>query len=222
MHVATIPARMGSEGFKFKNRKFFDLTADFLDKTDWFDRVVVSTDDPVVKELVQNRSYEVHHRPKELAGPAISIKQVFSDVIVKMGIQDDDVLWLFYLPVLFKRMEDFVLAKKVIEGKKHLSLCTFIPVKTHPFNCWRYDDQKGILNQYIENDIFRRQDLPFAWAHYHYVCCFYAKELNHLNSEIINENTYPIFLNKETRDQLIEIDTPEDYEKWKKLQNIKE
>ncbi len=44
-HIAMIPARMGSQGFKFKNRKFFPYTADFLNQVDWIERIIVSTDD---------------------------------------------------------------------------------------------------------------------------------------------------------------------------------
>ena len=40
-HIALIPARKGSVGFKFKNRLFFDRTADFLDSIRWFDKVIV-------------------------------------------------------------------------------------------------------------------------------------------------------------------------------------
>ena len=44
-HIALIPARKGSVGFKFKNRLFFDRTADFLDSITWFDNVIVSSND---------------------------------------------------------------------------------------------------------------------------------------------------------------------------------
>lgn len=214
-HIAFVPARMGSEGFKFKNRKFFDITADFVDKADWFDRIIVSTDDPVISEYAQKRTYEVHERPEELAGPAISIHQVFDHVVPAMDIESDDVVWLFYLPVLFKNIKHFTKAKGIIESGSCDSLCTFVPVKTHPFNCWRTNEQTGKLEQYVENDCFRRQDLPPAWVHYHYVYCFRAGALDTLNSEMICADTHPYFLDEATRDKLIEIDTPEDYDRWK-------
>ena len=44
-HVAFIPARKGSKGFKFKNRILFSHTANFINQIDWFDEVIVSTDD---------------------------------------------------------------------------------------------------------------------------------------------------------------------------------
>ena len=66
MHTAIIPARMGSVGFKFKNRRFFGNTADFLDEIPWMDRVVVSTNDPEVKTLTDARGYVTHHRSEAL------------------------------------------------------------------------------------------------------------------------------------------------------------
>ena len=102
-HIAVIPARMGSVAFKFKNRILFDQTVAFLNNVEWFDRVIVSTDDPVVADAARREDYEVHQRATELAGPAVSVKAVFEAVIAEMAVAPDDVLWLFYLPVLFKR-----------------------------------------------------------------------------------------------------------------------
>lgn len=213
-NIAMIPARMGSKGFKFKNRKFFDYTADFLGTVPWFDRIITSTDDPVVAEYAEKRGYELHNRPEELAGSAVSIHSVFDNVIPTMDIADDDIVWLFYLPVLYKDIRHFESARAVMESGRHESLCTFVPAKTHPFNCWKLDEN-GKLAQYVENDCFRRQDLPDAWVHYHYVYCFKASAIETLNSEMISADTHPVFLDEKTRDLLIEIDEPEDYERWK-------
>jgi len=210
-----IPARMGSEGFKFKNRKFFKLTADFLQNVPWLNRVIVSTDDPVIKDYARKLKFEVHDRHESLAGSTVSIHQVFENVIGEMNVNSDDVLWLFYLPVLYKNINDFEKAKEIIEKKEAKSLCTFVSAKSHPFNCWKFDFEKKELLQYVQNDCFRRQDLPAAWIHYHYVYCFRAKVLKTLNSEMINAETHPIFLEDKVSEKLIEIDTPEDYDRWK-------
>ena len=75
-HVAFIPARKGSKGFKLKNRILFSHTANFLNQIEWLAEVVVSTDDPVIKELASDYGYSVHTRPDMLASDDVSIKDV--------------------------------------------------------------------------------------------------------------------------------------------------
>ena len=77
-HVAFIPARKGSKGFKLKNRILFSHTANFLNQIEWLAEVVVSTDDPVIKELASDYGYSVHTRPDMLASDDVSIKDVFA------------------------------------------------------------------------------------------------------------------------------------------------
>lgn len=212
--IAVIPARAGSKGFPLKNRKFFGFTADFLDKHGWFERVIVSTDDEVVAAAARERGYAVHERPKELAGDAVSIKSVFERVVADLALPPQAVLWLFYLPLVYKRAKDFESARRIMDSGKAESLCGFVPAKTHPYNCWKHDEKAGRLEQFVANDAFRRQDLPAAWMHHHYVCAFRVRELPKLNSELVNARTHPYFIEREVVDTLIEIDTPEDYERW--------
>lgn len=217
-HIAVIPARAGSVGLPGKNRLFFDATADFIQSQDWFARVVVSTDDPAVGEKARARNFEVRDRPVDLAGPAVPIKAVFVDLVGPMKIAAADILWLFYLPVLYKNPVDFVRARDLAERAGVRSVMSFIPAATHPYTCWRWDESEGRLSQYVANDVFRRQDMPPAWMAYHYTCCFRTDELPNLNSELVGPATRPIFLDSATAANLIEVDTPEDLARWRKAQ----
>ena len=63
-----------------------------------------------------------------------------------------------------------------------------------------------LLTKFIKNDVFRRQDKIKLYEHHHYLCAFKIKELNNLNSELINSKTIPIILQK----NIIEVDTKKD------------
>jgi len=221
-HIALIPARMGSVGFKFKNRILFKYTSDFLKKINWFKRVIVSTNDPEIKIMTSKCGYDVHNRSESLSGHKISIKDVYKSLIKDLKINDEAILWLFYLPVLYRNIDDFNNCKKTIEKEYNKSLTTFIPVITHPYDCWKYNESKKELIKYISNDVFRRQDKPAAWRHYHYITCFKTIEVDNLNHELVNSNTIPFFLDNKTACKLVNADTPEVYENWKKQFNNKE
>ena len=218
-HIAVIPARAGSVGFPKKNQLFFDKTANFIKNLSWIDEVVVTSNDKVVLNKAKKRNFKLYKRSYSLSKSDISIKSVFKDLIDTLNIPDDVILWLFYLPILYKNLSDFKKAKTIIEKSKVNSLCSFISSKTHPFNCWHYDQKNKKLSQYVVNDIYRRQDLPLAWMHYHYLCCFKARNLKNLNNELLNSETHPVFLQEKCAKKLIEIDTYEDLKKWKKLTN---
>jgi N-acylneuraminate cytidylyltransferase len=217
-HIAVIPARMGSQGLPLKNRMFFDRTADFIEGIDWFDSILVSTDDPVLLGKATARGYRVRERPECFSGSDVSIRAVFDDLVEAVEFTSQDVLWLFYIPLLYRNKPDYEEARTRIEGEHVKSVCTFIAAETHPYNCWRYKETSKELSQYIPNDNFRRQDLPSAWMHYHYVCCFKVDELPSLNSELLNTRTIPFFLDAKTTENLVEVDTPEDLDRWKMRQ----
>lgn len=218
-HIAFIPARKGSKGFPFKNRLLFDETADFVDQKGWFDQIIVSTDDEIIAQKARERGYTFHARPEKLGGDAVSIKEVIRSVIDDLKLDKNAVLWLLYVPIVYKNLSDFLKAKEIMEQGKVASICGFIPAQSHPFQCWSYDEKREELRQYIANDVYRRQDLPRAWTHHHYICCFRAGEIENLNSELINGQTQPFFISTATAERLIEIDTPQHYEAWKSSVN---
>jgi len=218
-HFAIIPARAGSVGLPKKNQILFDSTANFLKNLNWINETIVTSDDKVILDKAILNNFKEYKRSNYLSGSSISIKSVFKDLIDTLNFTEDCILWLFYLPIVYKNLTDFQNAKKIIEKNSIKSLCSFVPSKTHPFNTWVYDKKNRKINQFIKNDIFRRQDLPPAWMHYHYICCFKVSEINKLNNELINSETYPIFLSEEYSKNLVEIDTLEDLERWSQVNN---
>lgn len=216
-HIAIIPARAGSVGLPGKNRMFFPDTAKFIRSVPWIDRVVVSTDDEMVSQMAVEQDYEIHQRPEHLAGPDVSIRAVFENLFRDMEISDEDVLWLFYLPLAFKDRDDFEQARTLIETGACDSLIGLRPALSHPYSCWAIGSD-GSMHQYVGNDVFRRQDMPPAWTHHHYLCCFRKRVFADLNSELIGPATYPFRLAARTVSRLVEIDTPEDLERWRRLE----
>jgi len=150
-HIALIPARKGSVGFKFKNRLFFDNTANFLDNTLWFDDIIVSSDDNDILDKALMRNYAVHNRSIDLSMSDISIKDLILNVIEEMKIDSDSYIWLFYLHILYKNKNDFEELKSLISATLHSSVCSFIPAQVHPFNCWMFNKENLKLKKY--NDI---------------------------------------------------------------------
>ena len=150
-HVAFIPARKGSKGFKFKNRILFSHTANFINQIDWFDEVIVSTDDPVINELASQNGYSVHVRPESLASDDVSIKAVLQDYLSGPDNKLNAHIWLFYLTVLYRSLEDFLISKKLVEVDKARSVCSFIKAKTHPYDSWLYKKDKTHIATDLEN-----------------------------------------------------------------------
>tara|TARA_B100001093_G_scaffold472301_1_gene495324 strand:+ start:573 stop:1223 length:651 start_codon:yes stop_codon:yes gene_type:complete len=213
-HIAFIPARLGSQGIKLKNRKLFQYTSSFIKKLTWINEVVVSTDDHHIEKEALRNKFSYYPRKKKISGNKCSIKSVICDYVAKANLSNDDIIWLLYLTIPFRKLKDFKYAKKIIEEKKINSLISFIPVETHPFNCWFLKNNK--IYQYIDNNLYRRQDLPKAYYHHHYLCSFKVKVLHKLNNELIFSNTYPLILNGDIN-HLLEIDNQKDLIKFKNL-----
>jgi len=98
MNIAIIPARSKSVRIKNKNVKYFSgkpiiywsiLAAK---KTNIFDRIIVSTDDKKIINLVKKLGVEVPFiRPKKLSGNFIGILPVIKHAIRKLKIKNDNI-----------------------------------------------------------------------------------------------------------------------------------
>ncbi len=213
-HIAVIPARKNSKSLPFKNRFLFKYTAEFLKNSNLFNKVYVNSDDLYMRVLAKKYGFDFFKRKKTLAKNRSSIKEVFIDMNKRIKFSNEIFIWLFYIPIVYKNKIDFQKSIKLVENKKLKSICAFKKAETNPMNCWHIKKNKPF--QFIKNNFYRRQDLPQAFSHNHYICGFNIKYLNKLNNELIFKNTFPIILNDKTSRKLIEVDTPEDLKKIKK------
>ena len=211
-HIAIIPARKNSKGLKFKNRLLFDYTKKFLKKINWFEKIIIASDDDYFISKCKNTEFTFYKRKKRNAQDNSSIKSLMQEINKKLRFQKETILWLFYLTIPNKKLSEFKRLKLITNKKKFLSAISFIPPKTHPYDCWIINKK---LEKLIKNDVYRRQDKIKLYEHHHYLCAFKVKELNKLNSELINSNTTPIILKKD----IIEIDTEKDLKKFIKDKN---
>ena len=130
-NIAVIPARRNSKGIKFKNRTFFNLTANFLKKIDFIDTVIVSSDDQIILKKAKKYKFQTHKRKKKYSGDAISIKKTLLNLIREQKLNKNDNLWLFYIPLVNREKKDFYKAYKITKTKKFKSLCSFIEIDYH-------------------------------------------------------------------------------------------
>ena len=218
-NIALIPARKNSKGLKYKNRLLFNNTANFIKKLKFIDKILVSSDDPQILKKALDFNFFIHKRKKKYAKDDTSIKKTIINICEELNFNLTDNIWLFYLPIVKRSIKDFERALFYAKKRQFKSMCTFYEAdyKYHPYYSWKFQKKKVV--KYIKNDFFRRQDLPKAFYHFHYVSCFKVKEIKNLNSELINHNTVPLLL-KKNDSKIFEIDNIDDLKKFKNVQKI--
>ncbi len=218
-HFAIIPARKNSIGLKNKNRFLFDITAKFLKKINWFENILISTDDKFLEVKALKKGYIIHKRSKKNSRAVASIKSVMIEVCKKFNFDKNDIIWLFYLTIPLRNVKDFQFAKKKITMKNINSMISLRSTLTHPDDTWKIKKKK--ILKFTKNEVFRRQDKIKLFEHFHYISVFKIKELKKLNEELINENTYPVFIDDKKKNSMIEIDNKHDYQLFLNLKNKK-
>ena len=217
--VGIVPMRAGSKGFPGKNPLLMPNTVSFLNQLRL--KYYISTDiqevlsDATLRELCVDR-------PPDLAKADTSIKKVITHFADVCDLCHETWVWLFYVtfpyrdPAWFSRI--LLECDALISDQPEIdSFMAFQSPRTHPYDLWKMSEDNKIEQRLFEGDWFRRQDKPTFWEHTHYVCGVKCSGLGNLNSELIGQNTYPIFLPDELSEQLVEIDCEADFDLARKL-----
>lgn len=203
--VILIPARKGSKGVPFKNRKLLGYTLDSI-PSEYHQYIYVSTDDEEIKRTCEQRNIKVHERNPIHATDTASIKQAVHEFIHKKRISKTVIM--LYLTYPERTWDDVVKAYNFYKRHKATSLLCRKEISQHPYLMMKEKD--GIFGeQIVKHNLYRRQEYPTCFEICHYVSIFEPWKFRELNSNMYNEKT--IFFPIENK---IDIDTEKDIEEF--------
>lgn len=193
-----IPARLGSKGFPFKNRKLFKYTANIIND-EYKSITYVTTDDPEIKKYSKEYQFSIIDRPKELAEDTTSIKEVLIHSISEINCDPNSTIILLYLTYPERKWKDIELAYEYfnlckLKYNSHSMLCRK-ELKISPYLCLKEEGPDGVFGSQLEaHDFYRRQDYPKCFEISHFIAIFTCKELINLNNNLYSKTTsfYPI------------------------------
>tara|TARA_R110000824_G_scaffold197409_13_gene380880 strand:- start:5883 stop:6518 length:636 start_codon:yes stop_codon:yes gene_type:complete len=181
-----IPARQGSKGLPFKNRKLLDYTIDKIPQK-YFKDTYVTTDDETILEKISFKGLNGIKRSRELSEDTVSIKPVMADVVKKLDLDETEMIVMLYLTYPQRSWEEIESAIAFLKENKAKSLLCRKELKVSPYLCMIENGLKG--EQLIKHDLYRRQDYPNCFEISHFICIFEVSELNNLNKNMYNHDT---------------------------------
>lgn len=182
-----VPARRNSKGLPFKNRALIETTISSI-PDDMKECIYLTSDDEVIISNYKDK-IEVRVRPEEYANDEASIKTVIRDVVSEYGFADDDIIIMLYLTYPERQWADIKRILTVFNDTKLNSLLCRKEVKSHPYLCLE-EQENGKGKQITPHDLYRRQDYPVCFELSHFVSMFKCSELENLNCQLYNEDTY--------------------------------
>jgi len=170
--LAIVAARAGSKGVPSKNVRelqgkpvvAYSLEAALAAKR--VDRVAVSTDDARAMAVAQAYDVGVAERPAELASDTARIDEALRHCCAALQAQDGyvpDVVVMLYanVPVRSEGIIDRAVEHLLTTGADSVQTLTNVG-KYHPY--WLYQMNGDRISKYIDNEVYRRQELPPVYA----------------------------------------------------------
>tara|TARA_B100001059_G_scaffold234887_1_gene278787 strand:- start:114 stop:809 length:696 start_codon:yes stop_codon:yes gene_type:complete len=169
--LAVIPARGGSKGIRDKNivpvagKPLIQWTIEAANLSQYIDRLVLSTDDPRIKDLATARGCEdCLDRPPELATDDAKTVDVVFDVLSR--VEEFDLVMVLQPTCPLRTTEDI---DKCLERLMELAAPAAVSVKVandHPFLMYslNLDSRLESLVALPAQASLRRQDLPAAYV----------------------------------------------------------
>ena len=200
-----IPARKGSKGLPFKNRKLLDYTVGIIPE-EHLHRVYVSTDDSTIKQRALELKVNCIDRPAHLARDETSMKDVVHHFIETKNIACDETIVLLYLTYPERTWEDVETICTHFNSRIERSLICCEEVEEHPYLCF-YEKDEDKATPIVDHLFYRRQDYPQCVRMSLFVGCYKADIVESLHDLMFNEDT--IFY--KLKQHKVDVDYKEDY-----------
>jgi len=203
-----IPARKGSKGLPFKNRKLFDITARTIpDNTK--SSIIVSTDDEHISQMALDYGFKVHWRSHGVSVDTANTRDLLREVVTAFKIRSNDDIVLMYLTYPQRTFEDVKKIYNFYKKNDGKSLLCKHETTNHPYMCYyAMPDNRGM--RVVQHDLYRRQDYPECFFVSYFLCIIKAEYLSVVNKNLHHSQTIFYELNYNS----IDIDTEEDLEKF--------
>ena len=201
-----VPARKGSKGFPFKNRKLLPFTLEDIPDSKK-SSTIVSTDDEYIADFAKNHGVQVHNRSVAAAADIASTKDFVLEVAHDFNMQPDDEIILMYLTYPERTFNDVEKIYKFFKDNNGVSLLCREEYNIHPYRAfYALEGYKG--KKIVEHDICRRQDYPECFMSSHLLAIIKVEYLHLVDSNLHHTQTLFYQLNEHTAD----IDNKQDLE----------
>ena len=163
--LAVIIGRAGSKGLPRKNAlmvadaPMIAHTIRFARASSTIDRVIVSTDGDEIAQIAADEGVEVFMRPESVSHDTATVDSAVRHAVTASGSRAEIVVILYAnVPVRPANLADRAIALLGATGAD--SVQSYYRVgKTHPY--WMSQlDSEGRVSAFVENRIYRRQELP--------------------------------------------------------------
>ena len=163
--LAVIIGRAGSKGLPRKNAlpvagvPMIARTVRFALQSRAIDRTIVSTDGEEIAAIARQEGVEVFLRPDDVSNDTATVDAAVRHAVLASGSRAATIVVLYAnVPVRPSDLADRAVA--LLDASGADSVQSYYRVgKTHPFWMSRLDAE-GRVAQFIENKIYRRQELP--------------------------------------------------------------
>lgn len=164
--LGIVLARAGSKGLPNKNalevagKPMLAWTIEHALASKRLERVLVSTDGPMLADIARQYDVEVVLRPAELASDTATVDAAARHAVNQIvGLHEHLAILYGNIPVRPADLTDRALAK-LDQARCDSVQSVYNVEKNHPYWMKSVDPDTARLEMFIDNDIYRRQDLP--------------------------------------------------------------
>lgn len=170
--LAVIPARGGSKRLPRKNilpfhgKPILIWTLEAALKSNCFERIICSTEDDEIAEIVRHYGFEVDKRPEHLATDRATVNQVTLDLIDRLEKENDcyDNVAMLYATAPMRNYEDIQNTMKLLEDEDTFFAMAVTHFVHSPYQVLNQMEDGELVYSFPLISRMKSQDLPEAFA----------------------------------------------------------